>query len=228
MRPFSISTPSDIDQAREAVELAEKWYDSPSTVGEVAAIAKDVLAWLRLNREKTDRNGDTVNGSWFALQSLDHTDDGRRLDIRRSLFRSKLYGTGLRRLLNRMVHEQMLANEAYAQIRDFTDFTRMTLHDELMGYKLASETRDEEGRHRPLATVNLEDLKERFELSPGGNATKLRDSIVCPMASFGLLRVKIDNENRYAISIGRVAHIFHTEVFTPVREEFEPKLKGRD
>jgi len=73
--------------------------------------------------------------------------------------------------------------------------------------------------------VSLKDLRDRFGLSEGTKPTKKRDFVV-RMATFGLWRVKIDRETRYSISLGAVAEIFHNEVFTPIRKEFESKLRG--
>jgi hypothetical protein len=116
-----------------------------------------------------------------------------------------------------MVYEQLLSDGAYDFIDEATDFAPMGLHEELMGYKLSKELSDK--------TLSLEDVKDRFGLSEGTNSTKKRP-FTLRMATFGLWTVTMDEKNHYFISLGPVAEIFHREVFTPVRVEFQQRIRG--
>ena len=217
-RMISIETVKGADQARELIDIAMKWYGQRDTASKVLAEAHKVRDWMLENKHKTNNTGDEISEPWWPkLEKLDQVTEGDRLDLRRSFLRMRIYGNGMRRLLNRMVAAGLLSNEALEVIDDLTSFACMAFHEELVGYTLSKN---------PETTVSLVDLKKRFGLSERTNPTKMRNGIVLRMASFGLWEVKIDKEGRYAIKLGPVAKVFHSEVFSPVRKKFEPLLSG--
>lgn len=205
-----------LKSARDAVDNANCWYARPEIIEAIHLIAVNVRTWLIANRQRTNRYGDPdSSGPWFPVGAMERTDDPDRLDIRRAQFRGLLYGNGLRRMLNLMIVEGLLAD--YEAIPKFTSFAEHALHDQLVALRLSSTSE---------RALGLEDLKKRFDMAEGYNATKLRNRVIVPMATFGLLKVRIDQENRYQIKLGPVAEIFHLDVFSAVRKHFEPCLTG--
>jgi hypothetical protein len=202
------------EEAREGFIAAKKWWEDEANLEKVRLLAHDVRRWLRVNKQRTDKKGDEKSEPWW--EELPATENPERYDLRHSLLRQLVFGTGLRRLLNRMVNEQLLSDGAYNFIDEATNFAPMALHEELMAYRLSE---------KPGTTLTLEDVKDRFGLSEGTNSTKKRP-FTLRMATFGLWTVIMDKENHYAISLGPVAEIFHREVFTPVRVEFEERIRG--
>lgn len=203
-----------IKEARAQTANAAEFYARPEIVEELEEVAAEVRAFLMANRKRTDPRGNLTGEGGPWMPQLPPTDDEDRLDVRWSQFRQSLYGNGMRRMLNVMIDRQILAEKAYEDIGRFTDFACMGLHEELVGAALAKNGN----------TINLESLKARFELAEGNNTTTLRDRTVVPMATAGLLKVYIDEGNRYAISIGQVAMTFHNHVFSPVRKVFRPQF----
>jgi len=145
------------------------------------------------DKHSTNKKGDEDSKPWWPKVPI--TDDDDRIDVRRSLQRMLIFGNGLRRLLNRMTNSELLGDGAYELIDEVTSFRCMAFHDELVGYTLSDD---------PYRTVSLKELRDRFGFSEGYNPTRLRDSVVVRMATFGLWKVKIDRENRFAIRLGRV------------------------
>lgn len=207
---------SGAENAYERIEAANAWYSQMSTTESVRALAREVRTWLSTNKYSTDERGDEVSKPWW--KKLPISDDDDRVDVRRSLLRGKIFGHGQRRLLNRMINDRLLDEEGYDHIEGAVNrFNAMAVHDELVGYLLSEQ---------PNTTISLKDLRDRFEYSEKYNPARLRDPIVVRMAVFGLWKVIVDNENRFAISLGPVGEMFFREVFSPVRKEFEPRMKG--
>ncbi|MEP2761948.1 MAG: hypothetical protein ABJV68_31965 [Paracoccaceae bacterium] len=216
---FSVSTS---EAARSVVDDANDWYKRPEVRADLERIAKDVYDWLIENKEAADRDGDgkSRDGSWLPMSGWDYTEDPARLDLRRAGVRNRLYEHGLRRYLNRMVSSDLLSGDAYVRFDVAATFEMKALHEELIGYRLSSIPKIQSN------TVNLVDLRKRFNMSANTNTTKIRNGRLVVMAGFGLWSVRIDNDGNYAIRAGEVAMIFHTKVFAPVLLHFEQFLNG--
>jgi hypothetical protein len=212
------SSARSAENARKCIEAVNEWYSQASTNDAVRALAREVRAWLSTNRYSTDKRGDEVSKPWWPQLPFSNDDD--RIDVRRSLLRGKIFGHGQRRLLNRMTSNDLLGDGAYELIDGAANqYNAMAVHDELVGYVLSED---------PKKTISLKDVRDRYGYSEKYKPTRLRDPLVVPMATFGLWKVKVDNENRFAISLGLVGEIFFREVFSPVRKEFEPRIKGEE
>lgn len=216
---FSVSTS---EAARSVVDDANEWYNRPEVQADLNRIAKDVRDWLITNKESADRDGDgkSRDGSWLPISGWDHTNDTTRLDLRKAGVRNRLYEHGLRRYLNRMVNADLLSEEAYNCFNVAATFEMKALHEELVGYRLSTIPKVQS------KTVNLVDLRDRFNMSANTNTTKIRNGRLVVMAGFGLWSARIDNDGNYAIRAGEVAMTFHTKVFAPVLIHFEPFLNG--
>lgn len=216
---FSVSTS---EAARSIVEGASDWYKKRDVQDELERIARDVHDWLIRNKEAADRDGDSKSrsGPWLPVSGWDYTDDPTRLDLRRAGVRNRLYEHGLRRFLNRMVASELLSEDAYKCFDVVAAFEMKALHEELVGYRLSSIPAVQ------AKTVNLVDLRDRFNMSANTNTTKIRNGRLVVMTGFGLWSVRIDNDGNYAIRAGEVAMIFHRKVFAPVLRYFEPSLNG--
>lgn len=216
---FSVSTS---EAARAIVDDANGWYNRPEVQAELQRIAKDVREWLINNKEAADRDGDGKgrDGPWLPMSGWDYTEDSTRLDLRRAGVRNRLFEHGLRRYLNRMVEADLLSYEAFSCFDVAVTFEMKALHEELVGYRLSTVPKVQSH------TVNLVDLRDRFNMSANTNTTKIRNGRLVVMASFGLWSVRIDREGLYAIRAGDVAMIFQNMVFAPVLMHFEAFLNG--
>jgi hypothetical protein len=217
---FSVSTS---EAAHSVVDDANGWYKRPEVQANLDRIAKDVREWLIKNKEAADRDGDgkSRDGSWLPISGWEHTEDTTRLDLRRAGIRNRLYEHGLRRYLNRMVNADLLSSEAYKCFDVAATFAMKALHEELVGYRLSTIPKVKSH------SVNLVDLRDRFNMSANTNTTKIRNGRLVVMAGFGLWSVRIDDDGNYAIRAGEVAMTFHTKVFAPVLIHFEPFLNGK-
>jgi hypothetical protein len=217
MLTVSFSEPAKGEhELREALDVVNTWYSRPDVVDQIKGLAADVNRWMMPNKQRTDKRGDEKSGDpWWP--ELKPTSDPDEIDLQISAMRQLVWGTGKRRLLNRMIDKSLLGDDAYQFIDDATSFASMAVYEELMGYRL----------WRSNQTISLRDLRDRFELAEGTSPTKLRrNGRVARMAAFGMWMVKIDAERHFAISIGPVACIFHREVFSPVRSKFEARIRG--
>jgi hypothetical protein len=105
MLPVSSESPS-AERARQGFIVAKKWWENETNLEKVRSLALDVRRWLLVNKQRTDKRGDEKSEPWW--KDLPATEDPVRIDLRRSSLRQLVFGTGSRRLLNRMVHEQLL------------------------------------------------------------------------------------------------------------------------
>lgn len=129
MLPVTSEFPS-AEEARKGFNAANKWYEDEATLEKVRSLAREVRRWLLVNKQRTDKKGDEKSEPWW--KELTGAENAERRDLRKSLLRMLIFGNGLRRLLNRMVHEQLLSDGAYDFIDEATDFAPMALHEELM------------------------------------------------------------------------------------------------
>jgi len=208
------------DEFDEKIAAANSKFAEADNCEAILAAARQVRAWLMKNTQITGHHGNPISnqGGWWPV-GIDHTDDEARLDLRQSSLRKRLFGHGLRRLLCLLIEDELLPETYYDTMRKHTDFARMALWEELVGYTLSPKNAGK--------TLSLGDMVDRFELAPGSNASKQRDPTLLPLAELGLVAVRFVNGDQFAISLGVVGEIFHREVFTPVRAAFEPKIKGK-
>lgn len=217
VKSFRVST---ADEAKTAMAAATAWYEDDINQNTILNIAHEVRDWLIKNRQHANEKGSVDPGAWFPIEGLDYTEDYARLDLRRSGFRQKLFGHGLRYMIVKMIDEEMLPDNATNQIKLATSFQMMALHEQMMGYA-SSPNPAISGK-----TVNLVELRDVFDMSPDTNTAKIRNGRLIVMSAFGLWHGRVDNDGYYAIQIGHVARTFHNEVFLPVLQHFEELLKG--
>jgi hypothetical protein len=207
--------------AKQAVKTAKEFYEDKLNQEQILDIAHQTCAWLIKNKNNVAHTVTLDVGPWFSFENLDFTEDKIRLDLRLSGFRKKLWGQGLRYLFLKMIEEGLLGYDAQQQIRHATSFQMMALYEELLGYSLSPNPEFNS------KTINLVDLRDRFDMSPETNTSKIRNGKVILMSSFGLWTTRVDDDGFYAIKQGYIAKVFHENVFIPVFERSQDKLQGK-
>lgn len=196
----------------------------------IAAACDETVEFLKRNDKTYDEAGKEQDAPWVNTD-IQFTKDDVRLELRRSILRTKTFSEGVYYLLRCLDRKGLLPIGAFSHADKCRDLAEFAIHEHLMAAHFAKEAAgdDEEALKRLSAgNISLSDLRTWYIYAQSTKLLVLRP-ITARMASCGLWNVagSAKEGHPWVISAGPVAIHFHRKVFFPVIRHFHDAMTGK-
>jgi hypothetical protein len=205
---------TDAEHAEEVFVNAADYYNVTDTIERFSRAVASASALLKENKHSTDEFGYLVEGHpWLPMPSF--SDDEAVHDIRRSKMRGRAYGHGMKRLLDRMIEEEVIGHEARKFIPELNDFKSVALFDELADQLLWND--------KPMSLGKLCEIYGVQDITKSG---PVRDKRLVRLTTFGIVTVR-KLPRSYQIGPGPVLKAFYYDAYKPALASVAKAVIGR-
>ncbi|MBX5132649.1 hypothetical protein HJB80_08255 [Rhizobium lentis] len=205
------------DKIAAECNLANVKWEDPKLQAAVKRACKETVNFLRTNKRHYDAHGAEQNGAWFPDMPAANTK--RQAHARPDALHDAIFENGLRHMFSELILAEKIDEKHWPNLEHAITYKTAAFHNELLRIHDAFPDED--------IAVSLASLAKRFNYRSGG--WRVRNKLFPVMADLGLWNIRRKGEtNEWEIRLGKVADIFHDEVFYPVAIEFEAKMKGSE